>query len=207
MSDQLILAVETATRKGSIALAKGEAVLASQVGDAAVSHSAHLIEMIESVLRDAGVQLSDVDLFAAAVGPGSFTGLRIGLATVKALAVCTERKVVGVNTLAAIAHASRANGRVVSMLPAGRGEVFAQLFSVTNGSLQALDEAAHLSPRALLEKYGKESPLCWAGDGAHQQADTLSTWARANNLHVNESESNSGWRVVPEANNLAASVA
>jgi len=207
MSDPLILAVETATRSGSIALAKGEEVVASQAGDAAVSHSAHLIEMIESALREAGVQLSDVDLFAAAVGPGSFTGLRIGLATVKALATCTERKVVGVNTLEAIAHASRASGRVVSMLPAGRGEVFAQLFLVKNGTPQSLDEAAHLPPRALLEKYGKQSPLCWAGDGAHQQADTLSTWARDNNLQFNEGESTSGWRVVPEANSLAASVA
>src|SRR5262252_1548671 len=86
--DPLILAIETATRAGSVAVNRGESLLSAVTGDAAVSHSASLIQMIEQALAQAGQRLSDVDLFAAASGPGSFTGLRIGLATVKALAVC-----------------------------------------------------------------------------------------------------------------------
>jgi tRNA threonylcarbamoyladenosine biosynthesis protein TsaB len=208
MDELLILAIETATRSGSVAIARGENILTSQVGDAAVSHSANLIEMIETTLGQAGAKLSDIDLFAVAVGPGSFTGLRIGLATVKALAVCTGRKVAGVSTLAAIALASGAAGKIVALLPAGRGEVFAQLFSADNGDVRAIDAAAHLSPRALLEKYGETSPLSWAGEGAHQQMDALRTWADGKKLEFNQTVSrNSGWSVAPNLNNLAPSVA
>jgi tRNA threonylcarbamoyladenosine biosynthesis protein TsaB len=208
MDDLLILAIETATRAGSVAVAKGENVLASQVGDSAVSHSANLIEMIEKGLDQAGAKLSDVDLFAVAVGPGSFTGLRIGLATVKALAVCTSRPVAGVSTLAAIAHASHAGGQVVSLLPAGRGEVFAQLYSSGEGTVRALDDAAHLKPRALVEKYGEIPHLSWAGDGAHQQRETLRAWAASKGFEFDEAAAiGPGWKITPEKNGLAASVA
>jgi tRNA threonylcarbamoyladenosine biosynthesis protein TsaB len=160
----LILAIETATRTGGIAIARGENVLAEVDGDPAISHSANLIEMIQEALKSAGVTLADVDLFTVAVGPGSFTGLRIGLATVKAFATHLNRKVVGVSTLAAVAHASGAKGGLVSLLPAGRGEVFAQHFSVDDGSVTATDDAQHLSPTAVLDKYAN-APDKFAGEG------------------------------------------
>src|SRR5260370_29252815 len=118
----LILAIETATRSGSISLARGSDILCSGSGDPAVSHSSHLIEHIDSLLRKANARLEEMQLFAAAVGPGSFTGLRIRLATVKAFAVFLERNVVGVSTLAAIAHAAGGASRTVALLPAGRGQ-------------------------------------------------------------------------------------
>ena len=208
MDDPLILAIETATRAGSVAVAKGRNILSSRAGDAGVSHSANLIELIEHVLQDAGAKLSDIYLFAAAVGPGSFTGLRIGLATVKALANCTGRKISGVSTLAAIAHASASNGDVVSLLPAGRGEVFAQRFAAEKGSVKAMDTAAHLSPPALLERYGALETLTWAGDGARQQIELLTTWASDKGFSVADSGSNgSGWKIIDETNNLAEAVA
>lgn len=204
----LILAIETATRAGSVAVAKGRHILSSQVGDDTVSHSANLIELIEQVLQDAGAKLSDVDLFAAAVGPGSFTGLRIGLATVKALANCTGRKVSGVSTLAAIAYASEVTGDVISLLPAGRGEVFAQRFATEKGSVQAIDAAAHLSPLALLEKYGALEHLTWAGEGAGQQLETLTKWATDRGIPLTDSGTNdAGWTIVPQTNDLAKAIA
>lgn len=208
MDDPLILAVETATRAGGVAITKGEQVLASQSGDATVSHSANLIEMIQQVLDQAGARLSDIDLFAVAVGPGSFTGLRIGLATVKALAVCTGRKVAGVSTLAAAAHASHAGGQIVSLLPAGRGEVFAQMFSAKEGTVAPLDEAAHLTPKALLKKYGESPDLNWAGDGAQQQRETLKASAAEKGFQFNDDAvGDSGWNIISGANGLAPSVA
>ena len=169
----MILAIETATRAGSVAVARGELVLSSRVGDPDISHSTNLIEMIESALNEAGIKLSDVDFFAAAVGPGSFTGLRIGLATVKALASVTHRQIVGVSTLAAIAHATRVEGQVVALLPAGRGEVFAQMFSVSDGDVIAQDAAAHLSPKETIERYDKESDVRWAGEGVEKLSEFL----------------------------------
>src|ERR1051325_9562075 len=163
----LILAIETATRAGSVAVARGEEVLTAREGDASVSHSTSLIEMIDGVLKNAGAKLSDVDLFACAVGPGSLTGLRIGLATVKAFATATERPVVPVSTLAAIAYATHASGKIVSLLPAGRGELFAQMFSISNGKVSALDRAAHLGAKELLRKY-ESIDAQWAGEGVQK---------------------------------------
>ena len=162
----LILAVETATRAGSVAVARGETVLSGREGDALISHSTNLIEMIDAVLLEAGAQLSDLDVFAVAVGPGSFTGLRIGLATVKAFAEVNQRRIVGISTLAAVAHASALQGYVVSLLPAGRGEVFAQMFSVAADDVVAKDEPAHLSPAATIARYESRPAVHFTGEGA-----------------------------------------
>lgn len=195
----LILAIETATRAGSVALARGTGALSSRIGDPSISHSANLITMIQQVLDEAGSKLAEVDLFAASSGPGSFTGLRIGLATVKALAKCSAQKVVGVSTLAAIAYASGAKGEVVALLPAGRGEVFAQMFFVEQGSVEPRDRAAHLSPPALLETYGKSPNLTWVGEGALQQFQSLTEWGANHSLN---------WTITKEAeNNLAPAIA
>jgi tRNA threonylcarbamoyladenosine biosynthesis protein TsaB len=161
----LILAIETATRAGGVAVARGEEVLASIAGDASVSHSTNLLEMVEEALRNAGATLAVVDLFAVAVGPGSFTGLRIGLATAKAFATHLNREVVGVSTLAAVAHASKVTGNIVALLPAGRGEVFAQRFTVREGTLTMIDDAQHLSPDRVIKKYDGLEALTFAGDG------------------------------------------
>src|SRR2546426_4943941 len=166
--EPLILAIETATRAGNVALARGAEILCSASGNASASHSTDLIQTVESILTSGGVKLSDVDLFAAALGPGSFTGLRIGLATIKSFAVCTGRSCAGVSTLAAIAHAAGASEHTVSLLPAGRGELFAQMFSVDDGLARPLDTAAHLSPNAILERSRQESDLVLAGEGAQQ---------------------------------------
>ena len=181
----LILAIETATRAGGVAIARGEKVLATLSGDPAVSHSTNLIEMIQQALKEIEARLTDIDLFAVAVGPGSFTGLRIGLATIKAFAVHLDRKVVGVSTLAAVAHASRAIGGIVSLLPAGRGEVFAQRFSRNDGELSAIDEAQHLAPTAVAEKYDGLGSLTFAGEGVRM----CETVGAANNVQMSSADS------------------
>ena len=161
----LILAIETATRSGGVAVARGDMLLAHREGDASVSHSANLIEMIQTVLAEADAELADIDLFAVAVGPGSFTGLRIGLATVKAFAACNQKPIAAVATLAAVAHAAGRDGTIVASLPGGRGEVFAQLFKVSDGVCSPGDDAAHLRPTDVVARYGKIDNLSWAGEG------------------------------------------
>jgi tRNA threonylcarbamoyladenosine biosynthesis protein TsaB len=167
-----------------------------------------LIQTVESILKSGGVKLSDVDLFAAALGPGSFTGLRIGLATIKSFAVCTGRSCAGVSTLAAIALAADAPEHTVSLLPAGRGEMFAQMFSVEKGQVRELDTAAHLSPNAILERYGEESDLVWAGEGAHVHAEALRAWAQTRNISFDDSSlGRTGWSLAPLTDQLAISIA
>lgn len=210
--EPLILAIETATRAGSVALARGREILCSVVGDSTASHSNDLLSSVEKTLGDAGVKLTDVDLFAAAVGPGSFTGLRIGLATVKSFAVCTGKRCSGVSTLAAIAHAAGESERTISLLPAGRGEVFAQSFSVDNGDVRELDSARHLSLEAVLQKYGEARELAWAGDAAHMQAEVLRAWANTHDISFGalkpglSRQAQTGWRIAPPLGQLAVSI-
>ena len=141
----LTLGVDTSTERRSVALLRGASVLAS-----------------------AGVKLKEVGLYAAAVGPGSFTGLRSGLATVKGLALMTGKPAVGVQTLHALAYCVRPSARVVSLIPAGRGEVFAQLLSVSaEGLVTELESPTHLPPARLLELMaGLGGGLKWTGGGA-----------------------------------------
>lgn len=166
-SKPLILSVETATLSGSIALSRAEAVIAALAGDSGISHSNTLLNDIDKLLNETQVELSEIDLFAVATGPGSFTGLRIGIATVKALAATLDRPCVGIPTLQAVALAAGPSARSVALLPAGRGELFAQLFSVTgDGVVTELDEATHISPQRLLERYRSLESVLWCGEGA-----------------------------------------
>ncbi len=166
-AEPLILSVETATLAGSVALSRGEHILAAFAGDSGVSHSNTLLNDIDKLLSEAQVALSEIDLFAVANGPGSFTGLRIGIATIKGLATTLDHPCAGIPTLQAVALAAGESPRSVALLPAGRGEVFAQLFSVTNeGFVTALDEATHISPQRLIEKYSSLENVLWCGDGA-----------------------------------------
>jgi tRNA threonylcarbamoyladenosine biosynthesis protein TsaB len=175
----LILSVETATLAGSVALARGEEMITGFAGDARVSHSNTLLSDIDKILSDARVELADIDLFAVASGPGSFTGLRIGIATVKALAATLNCPAVGIPTLHAVAHSGEASEKTVALLPAGRGEVFAQLFSVTvEGVVTALDQASHIAPQRLFEKYGSLENVLWCGEGALANKDLFEGDAR-----------------------------
>lgn len=167
MSDQpLILSIETATLGGSVCVSQGERVLATSSGDPTHSHSNTLLVDIDDCLRRANVSVHKVQLFAAASGPGSFTGLRIGLATVKALASTVRRPCVGVPTLSAIAHAGGSSERTVALLPAGRGELFVQMFSVSGDDVVEVDEAAYLLPERALSRYESVQSLRWTGSGA-----------------------------------------
>jgi tRNA threonylcarbamoyladenosine biosynthesis protein TsaB len=211
-TEPLILAMETATRAGSVSLVLGARVLASVAGNASSSHSSDLIENIKRVLSDGGRELGAVDVFAAAQGPGSFTGLRIGLATAKALAISMGRKCAGVSTLAAIASAAGKSKRTVALLPAGRGEVFAQMFTVEDGNVEPLDSATHIAPQALSARYGSFRNLRWAGEGAFLQIEILREAANGQGIEFLSSPTlpatqAEAWILAPPQDNLANAVA
>jgi tRNA threonylcarbamoyladenosine biosynthesis protein TsaB len=198
MTDPIILSLDTASMGGSVWLGKGTTELVSVIGDDKVSQSASLLNDVNKSLQRAQLKLDDVEVLACASGPGSFTGLRIGIATVKALAASLERPCFGVSTLNAVARAAGASARTVALLPAGRGEVFAQMFSVSDDLLPtALDSASHLTPQKLIERYGSFSELKWAGSGAQSQRDLIERQAPPSG----------GWTFAPWEPNLARHVA
>lgn len=176
--------------------------------------SANLLADIDGVLKSAGVALKEVGLYAAAVGPGSFTGLRAGLATVKGLALTTGRPAVGVQTLHALAYCVGPAERVVSLIPAGRGEVFAQLLSVSaEGAVTELESPTHLPPAHLLERMaGLGGGLVWTGGGSLKFLEMIKERADAAGVEFVEAGApgvalKGAWAVVPAAEALARSVA
>ena len=211
-SQPLLLSIETATRAGSIAIVKGNDVLASSSGDPDVSHSNTLLADIDALLSEVALTIRDVDRFAVASGPGSFTGLRIGVATVKALAETLNRPCVGVPTLQAIAHSAGPSAATVALLPAGRGELFVQRFSVSaEQGVIPLDEPSHLSPAGVIERYKDLVSICWAGDGAHLYVDLIrdsaSTLGYEFEAEWSGNSNRSIWSIARPTFNLAQHVA
>lgn len=167
---------------------------------------------IDRALAEASVRVADVELFAVASGPGSFTGLRAGLATVKALAATLGKPAVGVPTLHALAHAARPARKLCALLPAGRGEVFAQLLRVsTEGEVEELSAPEHVPPARLLERIS-EGGLKFAGGGAHKFEGLLRERADALGFNFTEladayEEPREGvWTLAPSIETLAPHV-
>jgi tRNA threonylcarbamoyladenosine biosynthesis protein TsaB len=183
-SEPLILAIETATLAGSIALVRNEEVIASFNGDPGISHSNTLLADLDKLLSETSTELAQIDLFAVAAGPGSFTGLRIGIATVKALAATLDRPCAAIPTLHAVALSGGPSELTVALLPAGRGEVFAQLFSVSGDVVTALDEAAHIAPARMIEKYGSLAHVLWCGEGANAQRELIENAAESKKWRI-----------------------
>ena len=132
-----ILAVDTATTSCSVAIVDKTSLLSEFTLEREQTHSKHLMDMIKAVLRMAGLNFSDLDGFAVTRGPGSFTGLRIGLSTIKGLAVASEKPVVGVSSLEALAlQVSYSRDLICPILDASRGEVYFSRYRFLNGQLK-----------------------------------------------------------------------
>ena len=191
----LVLALDTATDVRSVAVVRGARTLALAVEPAGASGASLVLSQIDLALREAGVAFEDVELFAVATGPGSFTGLRAGLSTVKAFAATTGRRVAGVPTLHAVAYAAGVSECTVAAIPAGRGEVFAQILSVTrDGIAHEFSRPVHVKPALLAEEVVRDFPAGarWVGGGAVAHSDLIRGTAERAGL---------GWRELspPEA--------
>jgi len=124
----MLLALETSAERGGVALFEGGESLGEADVPERERHAASLLVCLDGLLARVGRRLDEVDRIALAIGPGSFTGLRIGLATALGLAFGTPRKLVPVPTLAALAFQARVSGLCAPLLDARRGEVYAGLY-------------------------------------------------------------------------------
>lgn len=174
----LILALDTTTRAGSAAIVRDGAIVDEQIGDASLTHGQRLPADLMRVLDRAQVRLSDINLFAVAAGPGSFTGLRVGIATIQGLAVASGSRVVPVSVLDALARAARlrtnaqaahrdATEHIAPWMDAQRGEVFAAIYHPSSDVV--LVEPTSAPPAATLDAwapYTAGRTLRFIGDGA-----------------------------------------
>ena len=172
----LILALDSTALVGSVALCRDDGhLLAEYTLNTGNTHSETLLPTVEFVLKSCGVTVDDVDLFACTAGPGSFTGVRIGAATVKGLAFGKEKPCVGVSTLEALATNARAfDGIICPCMNARRQQVYNALFECRDGKLTRLCEDRALAIRELLRdvsQYAPEKKIYLVGDGAELVMD------------------------------------
>lgn len=167
----LILAMESTAKAASVALVRDGALVAQSTQCSGLTHSRTLLPMAEDLLKNAGVKLAEVDRFAVAHGPGSFTGVRIGVAAVKGLAWAAEKPAVGVSTLEAMAWHGVAAGEgslICCAMDARRNQVYNALFEIRNGKPVRLTEDRAISLDDLMAdlKADGRTPFL-VGDGAH----------------------------------------
>lgn len=171
----LILAMESSAKAASVALTKDGALVAQSIQCSGLTHSRTLLPMAEDLLKNAGAAMKDVDLFAVAHGPGSFTGVRIGVAAIKGLAWASEKPVVGVSTLEAMAWHGVSigeGGLVCCVMDARRNQVYNALFEIREGRPRRLTEDRAISVEALISELESNDwrPFL-VGDGALLCAD------------------------------------
>jgi len=186
-----ILAFETSAKPVSVALLTGDGcVVAAEFENAGLTHSVTLMPMAERVLRAAGLTVADIDCFAVAAGPGSFTGLRIGAGTVKGLAWAAEKPCAAVSTLLAMAELHPGfDGIVCCAMDARRSQVYTACFDTADGTVNRLSPDAALSLAELAEQLQAFArPILLVGDGAALAAEYLAEHASELSVTVPEGE-------------------
>lgn len=164
-----ILALETSAKSVSAAVVENGAVLASAYQNTGLTHSRTLMPLVDGMLKAAELPLENVDLIAVAQGPGSFTGLRIGVAAAKGLAWAKDLPCCGVSTLVAMAQNLRhLDGEIICAMDARRNQVYNAVFEVKDGRLTRLSEDRAIGLAQLAEEVkNRSSTKIIVGDGAH----------------------------------------
>jgi tRNA threonylcarbamoyladenosine biosynthesis protein TsaB len=180
-----VLALDTTTRAGSVALVENDRIIAQRRGDPSLTHAERLPQDLLSLLEAHGTGPADVDLFAVASGPGSFTGLRVGIATIQGFALVSRRRVAAVPALEALAQlAGRdlgAGAAVGVWMDAQRRDVFSALYRLTSSRpfdprrLVEIEGPSVGGPAATLDRWGRviDSETVFTGDGAELYGDVL----------------------------------
>ncbi|KAB0667975.1 tRNA (adenosine(37)-N6)-threonylcarbamoyltransferase complex dimerization subunit type 1 TsaB [Aeromonas veronii] len=172
-----ILAVDTATEACSAALLVGDKLF-SRWEEAPRDHTRKILPMVQAVLEDAGISLSDLDAIAFGRGPGSFTGVRIGISVAQGLAFGAGVPLIGISTLAAMAQgAYRLDGaeQVLTAIDARMNEVYFGRYELINGRMQLVGDEVVSEPAALVDVRGKlAGPVTCVGTGFETYGETLS---------------------------------
>lgn len=170
----IILAVDTSTNVASCAIIDDEKLLGEFTINDNITHSQKLLPLISDTLDRCNLDIEDIDVFAVANGPGSYTGLRIGVGTINGLAQATEKSVVGVSSLKSLAqNISVSEKLIVPIIDARRNRVFTALYSSDNG-LKTILSPDTLELEELLEMLDKRNEnIVFIGQGTEVYKDKI----------------------------------
>ena len=167
-----ILSLECSAKAASAAVTENGKLLAEFFSNVGVTHSQTLLPMADSALKASNLELSDIDAFAISSGPGSFTGLRIGISAIKGMAIAEDKPAVGVSTLEAIAEAASGfSGIVLPLMDARCNQFYCALFLSDGEKIERIMEDSALSFEEILDRASKKAEelnkkVLLIGDGA-----------------------------------------
>lgn len=181
-----ILAIDSSSVTASVAILEDNKIISEFFVNAGLTHSQTLAPMIESALVNSAIEISDIDLFSATIGPGSFTGLRIGLATLKGMALALNKPCVGVSSLLAAAYNLKDyNGIVCACMDARREQVYNAIFKVNNGKIERITEDRAISIQELEDELSKYSDnIKLVGDGAEMCYNSMLDNKKVRNIEL-----------------------
>jgi tRNA threonylcarbamoyladenosine biosynthesis protein TsaB len=163
----LILAVDTTTPHGSVALLENSNLLAEVSCVSSLTHSERLLPAVDLMLGQRGLTIKDMEAYAVAAGPGSFTGIRIGLSTIKSFALALSHPIAPVSTLKALALKLKVphNRLLCPLMDARKGEVYAALFEVRKGRLAEVVNQGVYSPDQFFTRLPSHRIISFIGNG------------------------------------------
>lgn len=172
MDSVRVLALDTSSRVSSVALCEAEMLVAESTFTLRSTHSQSLLHQLDTLLKAAEWTLADLQLLAVVSGPGAFTGVRIGVATVKGLAQVLNLPIVTVSSLEAVAmNLPLQPVPVCAFIDARKKEVYTQLFTNQDGFPRSLNQAQVVSPQKLLPEM--MDTVCFVGDGVPVYHDLI----------------------------------
>lgn len=191
-----LLAIETSTMVGGVAIMEDDTLIAESRINVKVTHSERIMGAIDHMLMQSGMKIDDIDVFAIAIGPGSFTGLRVGLSTVKGLVYATGKKLVSVPTLEAFAwNVPFSKYQVCPLLDARKKEVYAGIFRWNgNGFARGMNEQT-IKIDKLLSLINE--PTIFLGEGSIIYKDSIKAWLNDSAIFGNPQD------MVPSPANVA----
>lgn len=200
-----ILALESSATAASVALCQGEVLIAQSFLHTGLTHSQTLMPMAQRLLADCGLAVGDLDLIAVAAGPGSFTGLRIGVAAAKGLAWAAQLPCAGCSTLEAMAwNLAGFSGQVCAAMDARRHQVYNARFQVDGTAPRRLTPDRAIALADLIEELkGCDTPQLVVGDGAQLCYDALTAAGIPARLAPPNLRQQTAWGVARQALELA----
>lgn len=178
LAEPIILALDTSSKATSLAVARGGTLLGSIGEPPGEKRSETLWTEVRSLLAEIGMTIGSIDVFSVCVGPGGFTGLRVGMAAAQGFATATNKPIIGVTSLQAAVFAADPALTICAMVNAYKGEVYSQLFSFDGDGVPVAQNDPMISTlENALERVADMTELAFAGDGVEPGAEAIRSFA------------------------------
>ena len=180
-----ILAIETSSKVCSVALSEDNKLIKEEILEDENTHSVKLMPLIDKLLKDTNTKIENIDMFAVDKGPGSFTGIRIGIATIKAFMDVTNKKGLGITSLECLAYNVQEDGIICSLIDAKNENVYFGLFEKTSNKISQLKDLGFFNINELIsELKNKYNDIIFVGDGAISYKEKLKCELKENAIFV-----------------------